>query len=150
MPLEEFRGLPTNHSLLFGVDAAGVPTTLKVNSSGLLATDSSFIPSIYAADLTMNGTAQVVAIASGATKLRVFNRGVTTEAIRLAFGANSSEAQANLTIVAAAATSGLYIPAPIDGHQGAQIIGIPKNATHFAIANALAADVQVVSIELGI
>lgn len=116
---------------------------------GGYAVTETFRPSVYAADLTMNGTAQVVAIATGATKLRVSNRGATGKAIRLAFGTSSSEAAANLAVVAAAATTGTYIAAPADGFQGSHIIGIPALATHFAVANAVAADVQVVSIEQG-
>lgn len=127
----------------------GQEVEFLASPSGSTVADTDFRPSVYAADLTMNGTAQAVAIASGATKLRVSNRGATLKAIRLAFGTSASEAQANLTIVSAAATTGMYIFAPADGFQGSQIIGIPSLATHFAVANAVAADVQVVSIEQG-
>lgn len=109
-----------------------------------------FKPSQYDTDLTMDGTAQAVALAAGVTKIRVVNRGATTEAIRVAFGTSSSNAQANLTISAAAATTGVYIPAGADvGSASVEKLGVPDGHTHYAVANAVASDTQVVSIDQG-
>jgi hypothetical protein len=112
-----------------------------------------FKPSQYDADLTMNGTAQAVALASGVSlgdgRIHVVNRGATTEAIRVAFGTSAANAQANLNISAAAATTGYYIPAIADGI-GEAVLGVPALATHYAVANAVAADTQVVSITQGV
>lgn len=109
-----------------------------------------FRPSSYDADLTMDGTAQSVAIATGAARLRITNRGATTEAIRVAFGTSAANAESNLNIAAAAATTGVYIGAAVDNYPASILLGIPANATHFAVANAVASDTQVVSIEQGV
>ena len=112
--------------------------------------NDAFIPSQYDADLTMDGTGQAVALASGATRIHVVNRGATTEAIRVAFGTSSANAIANLTVAAAAATTGFYMTAAADNSHGAvAVIGVPASATHYAVANAVAADTQVVSITQG-
>lgn len=107
-----------------------------------------FKPSSYDADLTMDGTAQSAALASGARRLRVVNRGATTEGIRIAFGTSADNAEANLTISTGAATTGLFLNAAADGN-GEIILGIPDNATHYAVANAAASDTQVVNITQG-
>ena len=110
-----------------------------------------FTPSSYDADLTMDGTAQVVALATNAQKVYIGNLGATTEAIRVAFGTSSTDAGDNLTIAAAAATTGFYIPASAEGGANAfQILGRPDNATHVAVANAVAADVQTVTVTQGV
>lgn len=118
----------------------------KVNSSD-------FTPSSYDADLTMDGTAQSGAIATGAIKLQFCNLGVTAEPIRVAFGATAVEAEDNLNIAAGAATTGYYIPALADAGAGACVIlGIATAALggFYAVANAIAADTQVVAINQGI
>lgn len=114
-----------------------------------------FKPSSYDADLTMDGTAQSVALVAGvklgAGRVRVVNLGATTEAIRFAFGTSAANAEANLTIAAAAATTGVYIPAAAEGgSQSVVVFGVPALATHYAVANAVAADTQVVSVTQGI
>lgn len=114
-----------------------------------------FTPSSYDADLTMNGTAQSGALASGVARglgaVYFGNLGATTEAIRVAFGTSAADAEGNLTISAAAATTGHYIPALADGGANAfQILGVPANATHYAVANAVAADTQTVTVTQGI
>jgi hypothetical protein len=111
---------------------------------------NAFVPSTYAADLTMDGTAQSVALATGVTKLYVVNRGATTEAIRVAFGTSASDAEGNLNISAAAATTGYFIPAAADAGAASVItLGVPTTATHFAVANAVAADTQAVAVTQG-
>ena len=114
---------------------------------------ASIIPSSYDGDLTMNGTAQGVALASGVSLgngyIYVVNRGATTEAIRIAFGTSELDAEGNLTIATGAATTGHYLPSIADS-DGWVILGVPALATHYAIANAVASDVQVVSITQGI
>lgn len=124
-----------------------------VNGAALVR--DGFRVSAYDADLVMDGTAQAVALATGvkegAGRIRVTNRGAATEAIRLAFGTSAANAQTNLTISAGAATTGLYIPSIADaGQAGSALLGVPDAATHYAVANAVAADTQTVSIEQGI
>jgi hypothetical protein len=112
---------------------------------------SGFIPSSYDPDLTMDGTAQSGALATGATKVQFCNLGATTEAIRVAFGSTALIAEANLTIAAAAATTGYYIPALADAGSGACVtLTVPSVATHYAVANAVATDVQVVTVNQGV
>lgn len=120
-----------------------------ISKGGQASRTDSFTPSSYDADLTMNGTAQSVALADGATKLRIVNQGATTEDIRLAFGTSAADAESNLTITAAAATTGMLIQAQAD-NGSAEIIGVPRLATHYAVANAVAADTQTVSITQGV
>ena len=126
--------------------------TGTVNSSGEFNPSGGaggFTPSSYDADLTMDGTAQSVALATDATRISVTNRGATTEAIRIAFGTSAANAEANLTIAAAAATTGFYLPAIADA-EGSVVLDAPALATHYAIANAVASDTQVVSVTQGI
>lgn len=132
----------------YGKDSGGIDHSLSVNGNGVLS-GSSITPSSYDADLTMDGTAQGVALSSGARVIEVINRGATTEAIRVAFGTSELNAEANLTISTGAATTGRYIPSPADG-KGEAILGVPANATHYAVANAVASDTQVVSIIQGV
>ena len=109
-----------------------------------------FIPSIYSANLTMDGTAQGIALTADMTKVQFVNLGVTTEAIRVAFGTSELDAEANLAIVAAAATTGYYIPAsPEGGSQSVVVLGVPEGATHYAVANDVAADTQLVAVNQG-
>jgi len=103
-------------------------------------------------DLTMDGTAQVIALSAGvklgAGKVVIFNQGATTESIRYAFGTSSANAAANLTISAAAATTGILVPAYADYGLLCRTdpIRIPALATHLAVANAVAADTQAVQV----
>lgn len=114
-----------------------------------LVSEQGFSPSSYDADLTMDGTAQSVALATGAKSIVVTNRGVTTEAIRVAFGTSAADAEANLTISAAAATTGFWIGAAVDSFNPTAVLGVPSTATHYAVANAVASDTQVVSVTQG-
>ena len=110
-----------------------------------------FTPADLSDNLVMNGTARIIALSADTTKLQITNLGATTEAIRVAFGASSAEATANLTIVSAAATTGYYIPAIADAGAGAiREPGVPSGATHAAICNALAGDVQTVLVVQGV
>ena len=131
-----------------GVDANG-----NSAQGSAIKTADGFKPSSYDANLTMDGTAQSVALASGvalgAGRIHVVNTGATTEAIRVAFGTSAANAEANLTISAAAATTGHYIPAIADG-VGEALLGVPALATHYAVANAVASDTQVVAITQGV
>ena len=116
---------------------------------------AAFTPSSYDTDLTMDGTAQGVALASGVKlgvgKVQFANRGATTKAIRVAFGTSELDAEGNLNIAAAAATTGYYIPAAAEGGpQSVVVFGVPALATHYAVANAVASDTQVVSVTQGI
>jgi len=98
----------------------------------------------------MDGTAQGIALTADMTKVQFVNLGVTTEAIRVAFGTSELDAEANLAIVAAAATTGYYIPAsPEGGSQSVVVLGVPEDATHYAVANDVAADTQLVAVNQG-
>lgn len=133
----------------------GKPGALH-GSGGSAHVADGFKPSVYATDLTMDGTAQTVALASGvklgAGRVRVVNQGPTTEAIRVAFGTSAANAVVNLTMTGGThATTGTYLPALADAGAGAIIIlGVDALATHIAVANAAAADTAVVSVEQGI
>ena len=142
-----------NPVTILGVDSNGDSEELSTRGSGLPTTDTGFKPSSYDANLTMDGTAQSVALASGvslgAGRIHVANTGATTEAIRVAFGTSAANAEANLNIAAGAATTGYYIAAIADGI-GEAILGVPELATHYAVANAVASDTQVVAITQGV
>lgn len=137
-------------------DGTTKPALENIKSTGGAShTMDGFKPSQYDADLTMDGTAQSVALATGvklgAGRVYFANQGATTEAIRVAFGTSAADAEANLTIAAGAATTGHYIGASADvGSQSAQILGVPALATHYAVANAVALDTQIVAITQGI
>ncbi len=118
--------------------------------AGTISRGSSFIPGSYDTDLTMDGTAQSVAIADSSLKVKVTNRGVTTEAIRFAFGTSASEAESNLAIAGGLAVTGDYIASGADTGDGVAFYGVPASATHYAVANAVNGDIQVVSITQGI
>ena len=108
-----------------------------------------FRPSSYDVDLTMDGTAQSVILVTGAGRIRVVNKGATTEGIRIAFGTSAANAEANLTIAAGAATTGLLLPPNADGI-ATILLGVPENATYYAIAKDTASDVQVVNTTQGV
>ena len=110
---------------------------------------STFTPSNYETDFTMDGTAQSDALAEGVKKLQVVNKGATTEDVRVAFGTSSANAEANLNITTGAATQGFWIGAAADGYDADVIIGVPRSATHYALANGTAADTQTVSVAQG-
>lgn len=136
-----------------GEDDLGVVQEMEMVGNGIKVNSSTFTPSSYDADLTMNGTAQSGAIATGAVKIQFCNLGATTEAIRVAFGSTALIAEGNLTIAAAAATTGYYIPALADAGAGACVVlGVPTEALggFYAVANAVAGDVQVVTVNQGI
>lgn len=141
----------SDHIQIPGRDPDGTPKSVRQDFVGGNAhIADGFKPSSYDADLTMDGTAQAVALASDVGRVRVYNQGVTTETIRFAFGTSAANAQANLTIAAAAATTGILIPAQADNAaQCIQTLGVPAEATHFAVANAAAADTQAVNITQG-
>lgn len=116
-----------------------------------------FRPSQYDANLTMNGTAKAVEIASGVTRIQFANLGATTEAIRVAFGTTSDHARSNLNMTDDGApehaTTGYYIPAAAEG-ESVRLLGVPAEATYFAVANAtdgaVASGTCIVAITQGI
>ncbi len=140
---------------LGGINADDPNRRVRQREEGMsLHVADGFKPSSYDADLTMDGTAQAVVLASGVGRVRVYNQGATTEAIRFAFGTSEADAQANLTMTTDGAperaTTGILIPAEADNpSQCIQILGVPDQATHFAVANAVDSDVQVVNIIQG-
>jgi len=128
------------------------PVTSQLFYNGETPVSDGFTPLTYAANLTMDGTAttNVVAIATGATRVRVANLGATTEAIYFVFGTSSANATANLTHVTNLATTGVYIPAAVQGgSQSVAVLGVPYLATHFALENAVASDTQDVNVIQG-
>ena len=136
-------------------DRGSVYSDIPGTRGDAVKSSDGFIPSQYDVDLTMDGTAQSVALATGvalgAGRVYFANQGATTEAIRVAFGTSAANAEANLNIAGGLATTGHYIPAAAEGGaQSAQILGVPALATHYAIANAVAADTQVVSVTQGL
>ncbi len=112
-----------------------------------------FSPSQYDPDLTMNGTAQSVALATGVLKLKVINRGSTTEAIRFALGTSAANAEGKLNMTTNGAperaVTGDYLPAAADQGDGKEFYGVSEGMTHYAIANAVDSDTQIVSITQG-
>lgn len=108
-----------------------------------------FIPKTYSLDLVMNGTGLATALTLVGGRIRVVNRGATTEDIKIAFGASSALAITALGIAGSRALTGLFIPAHTQGLATA-ILGVPEGATHYAVANATASDTQTVSITQGI
>lgn len=128
------------------------PFTGVVATDGALHVMDGFRPVSYDANLTMDGTAQSVAlastVASGCGRVHVVNTGATTEAIRFAFGTSAANAEAGLTIAASAATTGFYIPAAAEGGKP-ETLGVPSYATYYAVANAVASDTQVVAVTQG-
>ena len=129
---------------------AFVNGTKHSDTGAAYSVDVGFKPSSYAADLTMDATGEAVAIASGAERVRIVNRGATTEAIRVVFGTSEANALANLTIVTNAATTGAWIGAAADGFNPELILGVPATATHIAIGPAVAGDTQAVNVTQGV
>lgn len=113
-----------------------------------------FKPSCYAADIAMNGIAQAIPLAVGiklgAGLVRITNRGTAGEAIRVAFGATASEAEANLSMSDGASTDGFYIGSAFDENEPTMLLPVRSDATHIALANAVAGDTPAVSVEQGI
>lgn len=109
---------------------------------------SEFTPIQDDPDLTMDGTAQSVELADNVTRVFFINRGVLDEDIRIAFGTSAAAAEAALTISSAAATTGHYIPSPMNGY-GSVVLGVPSESTHYAVANAVTSNTQLVSITQG-
>ena len=130
-------------------------TTSSGEAAGLMvsANGGNFTPSsVGSSSFTMDGTAQGEAIASGVTKLQVVNTGVTTEAIYVSFGTTQVAADTQLAIAAAAATNGYYLPSPVDAPTVSPIINVPAAYVggFYAIANAVAGDVQDVIVSQGV
>lgn len=143
----------TEHNVVNPVstDANGDVISDRAGNKPMPVIGARFTPSSYDADLTMDGTAQTGALASGATAVQFGNLGATTEAIRVAFGTDAADAASNLNIAAAAATTGYYIPAATQGGANAFVVlGASKLSTHYAVANAVAADTQTVTVTQGI
>ena len=124
------------------------------NSAGypIRKTISEFVISNYTdTTLTMDNTAQGIALATGATKIQFINTGATTEAIYVAFGTSELDAESNLTHSSDHATTGYYIGSMADyGAAAIQTLSVPAGSTHYAVENAVAGDVQVVKINQGV
>lgn len=139
---------------IFGEGDDGNPALIGVTGGAVHSMDG-FKPSQYDADLTMDGTAQSVALATGvklgAGRVEFSNLGATTESIRIVFGTSAANAEANLNIAGGLATTGNYVGAAAEvGSESVKLRGVPALATHYAVANAVASDVQVVSVTQGV
>jgi len=129
-------------------DSANSTNTQVINDAGGAKVYDGFIIVQNDAAVAMDGTGTSVAIASGVSRVFVRNRGATTEGILFAWGTSGANAITNLTITAAAATTGFYIPSPADG-DGTALLGVPDGMTHYAVCNDTASDTQVVSVSQG-
>lgn len=124
------------------------------------ARNRKFKPSDYVTALTMNGTAQVITLATGVAlglgTVDIYNKGPTTAAIKVAFGISSADAQANLGLTGVApnvyASTGQYeIPTFADaGTLCREQLSVPALATHMAVANAAAGTTAPVSVAQGV
>jgi len=114
-----------------------------------------FAPSSYTGKVTSVNAGTTFAIASGAKKLLLQSAestGVEEFAV-LAFGTSAADAQANLTIVTNASTTGLLVRSADSTAGGVApdlIVDIPSNATHAALGNYTAGANQVVMVTQGI
>jgi hypothetical protein len=129
-------------------------TPIKVMAGGMKS-NSDFVPSSYTGKITTTATGVSTAIASGASKLLLQSLEVTglEEFAVLAFGTSSANAIANLTIAAAVGTTGIIIPSGDSTAGGLATpitIGIPANATHFALVDGVSGLVQVIMVTQGV
>lgn len=125
---------------------------LRSGREAMLVAGAEFTPSQYATKLTMDGTDdQVVALATGTTKLFIVNTGTTGQDILGAPGTSAANAGSNLGpySTANATTGEVYIPSPVDGY-GSLVIGVASDTTHYAIGNATVGDTQVVWVMQGV
>ena len=123
-------------------------------SLGAFRVFDGFRPLVHNADLTMDDSAQGVALDTavdlGQGRLMIANLGTTGQAIRFAFGTSEAAAEAELTVVAGGATTGLYIPALVDTASGQLLLGVPDGMTHFAVCNVTSGHTPKVSVTQGI
>ena len=141
---------------LYGKDSSGNPVAQGMVGNAAKVNNNFTPSSVGSATLTMDGTAQGGAIATGVTKIQFYNKGAATEDIYVAFGATQAEADGNLTMttdgVPEKATTGHYIPAVADaGANALQILTVPPASIggFYAVANAEDSDVQVVKVSQG-
>lgn len=116
--------------------------------------NSDFVPSSYTGKITTDAVGVTTAIASGASKVLLQSLEVTglEEYAVLAFGTSAANAVANLTIAAAVGTTGIIIPSgdsTAGGLASPMIIGVPGNATHFALVNGVSGLAQIIMVTQG-
>lgn len=138
-------------SVLDLVDENGTPEQAVRNSAGAIPVFAGIKISSYTPDLIMSATGTAFALATGiklgAGGVKVTNLGVTTEAIRVAFGTSEADALLNLTIVAGAATTGDYLPSNVDvPGAGVEKYRAGKLDTHCAVGPAVAGKINAVAI----
>jgi hypothetical protein len=136
-------------------DTGKAATSEIVVLAGGVKSHADFIPSSYTGKITTTATGVGTAIASGASKLLLQSLEITgiEEFAVLAFGTSSANAIANLNIAAAVGTTGIIIPSgdsTAGGVAPAIVVGIPSNATHFALVNGLSGQVQIIMVTQGI
>lgn len=113
-----------------------------------------FTPSSYDADVTIvAGTASTGALATGVKEgagfVQFVNQG--TGDVRIAFGTSAADATTNLTIAGNIATTGIYLEDVAAWGSAAFItLGVPANATHYAVCNATLTETPTVSVNQGI
>lgn len=124
---------------------------IRTGGGGSAKETSLMTPGTYSADLTMDADGESLALADGTKKVYIVNQGVTTEDLRVAFGTTAADAITNLAIVAAAATTGYYLPSNVDvPNAGIVTLGVPSGANFIACAPGTAGDTQAVSIVQGV
>ena len=132
----------------------GEQDSLKVEGKAIRA-NTAFKPSSYTGKVTTDAVGVTGAIATGATKLYVQSLETTSvqEFAVLAFGTSAANAVANLNVAATVGTTGVVIPSG-DSTSGGSIpppieLGVPDNATHFAVVDGLTGQAQILMITQG-
>lgn len=152
---DEFLELDTGIGFVFDKDdsVAWVENSSGITGGNAHVRNVGFKNSQYVPDLVMNGTAQVLALPTGvklgAGKVDILNQGTTGQHIRIAFGADATNASDNLNIVSGAATTGTLIAAIADSAPRPPE-GVPALMTHIAFANAVSGHTQSVAVGLGV
>lgn len=125
------------------LDANGLPNMVEWESPGAGAgakvCNTGAIPSSYTGDKTFTTSGDAIAIASGVNQITVTNDDATNFA-RFAFGESITEAITN-----AATGRKLYPRTAANAGLNTLSLGVPKNATHFAMVadtGSIVADVQ--------
>jgi len=122
------------------------------SSAGDLFVADGFKITQYHPDLVMNNTAIAAPLPEGVEfgggRVFIFNRGLTGQFSRLAFGATQEEANSRLNIVAGGATTGFPIPPLIDYQLPP--LGVPLDAKFAAICNETAGNAHVISWNAGV
>lgn len=153
----EFNGLSWDQigtggipgSVVYATNRSGNAEAIRVSQT------SGFVPSSYTGKITSVDAGVSGAIATGAAKLLLQSLEGTSmaEFAVLSFGVSSADAISNLTIVANASTTGITLMSgdtTTGGSASTNIVGIPANATHYALGNGVAGADQVIMVTQGV